>query len=197
MATRTAVVAGTATAVSGRTAVQAVQAARRAGRPVDLVLLDVNLPDMSGLDVARTLRARGETVDLLVITAHRDVATVRAASTLGVVGYLIKPFTLQVFQERMQAYAAQRDKLRRLSARKATVSDQGEVDRTLRLQDGSEEPLDPTTVSVDPAGRKAGWCPKICPVTTPSGAGRWRTPVATPGAAPSSGGCARAARRGR
>ena len=67
---------------------------------MDLVLLDVNLPDMSGLDLARTLRARGETVDLLVITAHRDVATVRAASTLGVVGYLIKPFTYAVFEEK-------------------------------------------------------------------------------------------------
>ncbi|MEX5258635.1 response regulator, partial [Kocuria arenosa] len=100
-----------ATAVSGRTAVQAVQAARRAGRPVDLVLLDVNLPDMSGLDVARTLRARGETVDLLVITAHRDVATVRAASTLGVVGYLIKPFTYAVFEEKLDAYRRYRSAL--------------------------------------------------------------------------------------
>ncbi|MGQ1837142.1 response regulator [Kocuria turfanensis] len=113
-----------ATAVSGHTAVQAVQAARRAGRPVDLVLLDVNLPDMSGLDVARTLRARGESVDLLVITAHRDVATVREATTLGVVGYLIKPFTYAVFEEKLAAYRSYRSALGRVG-----VVDQAEVDR--------------------------------------------------------------------
>ncbi|MEF3121445.1 response regulator [Kocuria flava] len=112
------------TAVSGRTAVQAVRAARGAGRPVDLVLLDVNLPDVSGLDVARGLRAAGESVDLLVVTAHRDVATVRRAGTLGVVGYLIKPFTYAALEEKLAAYR----RYRGLLGRGGSV-DQAEVDR--------------------------------------------------------------------
>lgn len=131
-----------ATAVSGRTAVQAVQAARRAGRPVDLVLLDVNLPDMSGLDVARTLRARGETVDLLVITAHRDVATVRAASTLGVVGYLIKPFTYAVFEEKLDAYRRYRSAL----GAAGTVG-QAEVDRAFAALGAPTHPDAPKGLS--------------------------------------------------
>ncbi|TDL37748.1 response regulator [Kocuria rosea] len=131
-----------ATAVSGRTAVQAVQAARRAGRPVDLVLLDVNLPDMSGLDVARTLRARGETVDLLVITAHRDVATVRAASTLGVVGYLIKPFTYAVFEEKLDAYRRYRSAL----GAAGTVG-QAEVDRAFAALGAPTRPDAPKGLS--------------------------------------------------
>lgn len=133
-----------ATAVSGRTAVQAVQAARRAGQPVDLVLLDVNLPDMSGLDVARTLRARGESVDLLVITAHRDVATVREATTLGVVGYLIKPFTYAVFEEKLAAYRSYRSALGTGGA-----VGQAEVDRAFAALGSPVRPSAPKGLSAE------------------------------------------------
>ena len=59
----------------------------------DLVLLDIYLPDMSGLDVLKALRGASHPVDVLMITAARDVATVRAAMRGGAVNYLIKPFT--------------------------------------------------------------------------------------------------------
>ena len=63
-----------------------VQAAVRAlaRQPIDLVLLDLNLPDGSGLEVLRGVRAAGRPVDILTITAAREVEPVRAALTLGV-----------------------------------------------------------------------------------------------------------------
>jgi len=99
----------------------------------DLILLDIHLPDMSGLEVLQRLRARpsGQTLDVIAITAAREVETVRAAMAGGVASYLIKPFTLQVFRQRLEAYAAQRRELRRRAARQGTVLDQGEVDRLL------------------------------------------------------------------
>ncbi len=99
----------------------------------DLVLLDIHLPDISGLEVLRRLRARsdGADVDVLAITAAREVDTLRTAMTGGVSDYLIKPFPLRLFKERLESYAAQRDSLRRLSARQVTVQDQHEVDRLL------------------------------------------------------------------
>lgn len=99
----------------------------------DLILLDVHLPDMSGIEVLRQLRARphGAAVDVLAITAAREVDTIRAAMAGGVVDYLIKPFTLRVFGERLRNYASRHETLQRLSARKATVQDQHQVDRLL------------------------------------------------------------------
>ena len=110
----------------------------------DLILLDIHLPDMSGLEVLQRLRARpaGQALDVIAITAAREVETVRAAMAGGVAHYLIKPFTLQVFRERLEGYAAQRQELRRRAARHATVRDQGEVDRLLsapRLVGSSED----------------------------------------------------------
>jgi two-component system CitB family response regulator len=110
----------------------------------DLVLLDIHLPDMSGLEVLQRLRARpdGPELDVIAITAAREVETVRAAMAGGVAHYLIKPFTLQVFRERMLGYAAQRNELRRRAARQSTVRDQSEVDRLLsapRLVGSSED----------------------------------------------------------
>lgn len=99
----------------------------------DLVLLDIHLPDMSGLEVLGRLRARpdGALIDVLAITAAREVDTVRAAMAAGVSDYLIKPFPLRVFRERLEAYAAQRSAIRRLAARQPTVNDQVEVDRLM------------------------------------------------------------------
>lgn len=72
---------------------------------VDLVLLDVYLPDMTGLDVCRTLRARGDAVDVIAVTSARDLATVRSAVSLGIVQYLIKPFQFAAFRGKLEAYA--------------------------------------------------------------------------------------------
>ncbi|MEO3870486.1 response regulator [Nonomuraea sp. B12E4] len=75
----------------------------------DLVLLDIYLPDMSGLEVLKALTD----VDVLMISAARDVPTVREAMRGGAVNYLIKPFTAAALTERLRQYA---DTRRRLTA---------------------------------------------------------------------------------
>lgn len=79
--------------------------------PVDLVLLDLNLPDGHGLDIARAIRAAGRPVDVLAITAAREVELVRAAVSLGGVGYLLKPFTFADLRERLDSYRRYREGL--------------------------------------------------------------------------------------
>src|SRR5690349_1976530 len=72
----------------------------------DLILLDIYLPDMSGLEVLQHLRERGTAVDALMVTAARDVATIRTALRGGVVNYIIKPFTFDALRDRLERYAA-------------------------------------------------------------------------------------------
>ena len=76
----------------------------------DLVLLDVYLPDVSGLDLLGDLRAAAPEVDVLVISAAREAETVRKALRGGIVHYLMKPFSYDDLRLRLehyqQAYAA-------------------------------------------------------------------------------------------
>ena len=91
----------------------------------DLVLLDIYLPDMSGLEVLQRLREDEKTpVDVIAITAARDVDSLRAAMRGGVVHYLIKPFLFSTFEEKLLSYAAARDRITRLAR-----AEQGDVDR--------------------------------------------------------------------
>ncbi|SNS81272.1 Response regulator of citrate/malate metabolism [Geodermatophilus pulveris] len=87
----------------------------------DLVLLDVYLPDMTGLEVLRRLRAGGAPVDVVVISAARDAESIRSALHGGVLHYLVKPFDRQTFQTRLREYAALRAEL-------ATLQDAGQAD---------------------------------------------------------------------
>ncbi len=89
-----------------------------------LVLLDLYLPDGHGLDLVReTLEQKERRPDFLVITAARDMASVRAAMQLGTVHYLVKPFTFGQLEERLIAY---RDLRRRLA--RTDEAEQHEVD---------------------------------------------------------------------
>lgn len=67
-----------------------------------LVLLDVYLPDLGGLDVLRRLRATGDDVEVIAVTAARDLDTVRRARLLGVRHYLVKPFSGASLGERLE-----------------------------------------------------------------------------------------------
>ena len=93
-----------------------------------LVLLDVYLPDLGGLDVLRRLRAAGNDVEVIAVTAARDLETVRRARLLGVRHYLVKPFSGASLVERL-------DDVRRGivadRAAPAAALDQRAVDRVL------------------------------------------------------------------
>ncbi|HET9849924.1 MAG TPA: response regulator [Candidatus Dormibacteraeota bacterium] len=104
----------------------------------DLLLLDIYLPDMSGLDVMRRIREAGASrVDIIAITAARDVESLRSAMHGGVVHYLIKPFRFVALQEKLQSYAAMRQRLAQLSE-----ADQHAVDTLYHiLRQGAAETL--------------------------------------------------------
>jgi response regulator of citrate/malate metabolism len=95
----------------------------------DLLLLDIYLPDMSGIEVMRRLRARDDAeVDVIAITSAKDVKTLRGAMHQGVVHYLIKPFSFSVFRERLETYAALKARLDGIHH-----ADQGQVDKLYAL----------------------------------------------------------------
>ncbi len=71
--------------------------------PFDLVLLDLGLPDGSGLDVLRALRSRRDATPVIVLTA-RDAAGDRVAGLdAGADDYLVKPFDYDELKARMRA----------------------------------------------------------------------------------------------
>ena len=95
----------------------------------DLLLLDIYLPDMSGLDVIQSLREPGgPSVDVIAITSAKDVDTLRRAIQGGVIHYLVKPFFFDTFRERLEKYATLRTRLDRIRE-----ADQGEIDRLYGL----------------------------------------------------------------
>jgi response regulator of citrate/malate metabolism len=111
-------------------------AALRAER-VDLVLLDLNLPDKHGLEVARALRAAGSGTDVLAVTSARDIAMVRQAVALGVTHYLLKPFTFAAFRDKLDRYARYRAQVQETGE----VAAQHEIDRVFATLRGSRDTL--------------------------------------------------------
>lgn len=77
----------------------------------DLILLDVYLPDMTGLEVLKRLRADGNLVGVIMITAARELDTVRGALDGGAADYLIKPFEFDQLRAKLVAFAARADAL--------------------------------------------------------------------------------------
>jgi response regulator of citrate/malate metabolism len=127
---------GFRTAAVAATGAAALDALART--PVDLVLLDMNLPDTHGIELCRRIRAAGADVDVLAVTAARELSVVRAAAAHGVVGYLLKPFTYSALRDRLRGYAEYRERL----AHGGDAAGQSEVDRVLEaVRPGGPPPL--------------------------------------------------------
>ncbi|OZM71487.1 two-component system response regulator [Amycolatopsis antarctica] len=100
---------------AAHTGADAVRAVRDL-RP-DLVLLDIYLPDMDGIAVLRELRADPSTedTDVMVITAARDVDTIRGAMRGGALHYLIKPFSHAALRDQLLHFGSMQQKLDKLA----------------------------------------------------------------------------------
>ncbi|WP_039800396.1 response regulator [Nocardia araoensis] len=112
---------------TGREAMRAAADAAAEGTPIDLVLMDIGLPDASGLDVAAALTGLAPRPDVIAITSARDLAMVRTAVSHGVVLYLLKPFTFAAFRDKLDRY---REFRTALPAGESAIS-QHDIDRAL------------------------------------------------------------------
>ena len=100
---------------------QAVQLAEE-HRP-DIVLLDINMPEMDGLSAYKEIVRAHPDIGCIIISAEKDTTTLRNAISVGVQDYLIKPFTVEeletavarvyVHVEKIRQELAQADQLRR------------------------------------------------------------------------------------
>ncbi|MEV5999955.1 response regulator [Streptomyces griseomycini] len=112
----------------------------------DLVLLDLYLPDLFGLDVIPRLRTAGHDCDVMVISAAREADAVRGAVRHGVVDYLLKPFEFEDLRGRLERYAVQRGRLL-----ETVVRGQADVDRVLAGVAAPASPLLPKGMSAETA----------------------------------------------
>ena len=79
---------------------------------VDLLVLDVYMPQMDGFETLRRVRNKQITVDAIMVTAANDRNSLEEALHLGVVDYLVKPFTFDRFQMALEKYISQNSALK-------------------------------------------------------------------------------------
>lgn len=116
--------------------------------PVDLVLLDMGLPDLPGLDVVRAMRAAGHRADVVAVTSVRDLEMVRSAVSLGVVQYVLKPFVFATLRDRLVAYREYRSE-----AAAGEADTQAEVDTVFSRLRPVATPTVPKGMTEDLLGR--------------------------------------------
>ena len=73
----------------------------------DLIILDVYMPHMDGFETLRNIRSRKIPAEAIMVTAANDIKSLEEALRLGVVDYLVKPFTFERFQSALEKFIAQ------------------------------------------------------------------------------------------
>jgi two-component system CitB family response regulator len=110
----------------------------------DLLLLDVYLPDGTGLDILHELRSNNLSCDVILITAARDVETLQQAMRGGVVDYLLKPVIFPRLEAALKKYTSQKHQLNH-----ASDLDQNIVDKMLQSSSASESPKNRLPKGID------------------------------------------------
>ncbi|MDN6699289.1 MAG: response regulator, partial [Staphylococcus equorum] len=73
-------------------------------KEIDLLLLDIYMPEENGLTFLKYIREQGYKIDAILITAATDVEDIQTAFRYGAVDYLIKPFDFERFQQSLLRY---------------------------------------------------------------------------------------------
>lgn len=87
-----------------------------ADEEMELILLDIYMPGVNGVEFLTELRVAGNLVDVIFLTAAKDTGMINRAIKLGLFDYLIKPFSYERFRESLENYARFRDMLYRSDA---------------------------------------------------------------------------------
>ncbi|MDO4507076.1 MAG: response regulator [Spirochaetales bacterium] len=95
---------------------------------IDLIVLDVYMPVMDGVETLKRIRDRKISSEVIMVTAANDTNTLEQTMHLGVLDYLIKPFTMERFLIALEKFLSQKETLRQ----KTTV-DQNSIDRLMTL----------------------------------------------------------------
>jgi response regulator of citrate/malate metabolism len=137
---------------TARDAMRAAAESATTDNPIDLVLLDIGLPDASGIALASGLSGLRPTPGIIAITSERDLEMVRAAVGHGALAYLLKPFTFAAFRERLERYRRYREAL----PAGTDAASQAEVDRALaelRVSDRASAPKGASPATNDEIAR--------------------------------------------
>ena len=94
-----------------------------------LVILDIYLPDLDGIQVLKEIRRQGIPSDVIMITAAQDVSTVQDVLRFGVVDYIIKPFKFERIQAALTNYQSYSEQLRDRGE-----MNQEDLDRLIKIQ---------------------------------------------------------------
>lgn len=69
----------------------------------DLIITDIDMPGMDGLELCNRIRKTGATVPIVVITSYSDKEMIQQAKTLGLAGWLLKPVTPEALMQKVDA----------------------------------------------------------------------------------------------
>lgn len=118
----------------------------------DLLLLDVYFPDMNGLDLLKETKQQTKQMDVIMITATKEIHKVQEAISIGVFDYIIKPVVFDRFKQSLLRFQDYHAKLLQLGVENIHINQQ-QVDKLLRRE-------------VDEAGNEKLYLPKgIDPLT--------------------------------
>ena len=92
---------------------------------IDLLILDVRLPGINGLDILKEVKIKYPFMEVIIISAHGDMDTVIKAMRLGAFDYLRKPFRyidIQIAIERTQKYLQMQRRLKQMEEKNSLIS---------------------------------------------------------------------------
>jgi two-component system CitB family response regulator len=99
----------------------------------DLILLDVYFPDMNGLDLLKETKQQTKQMDVIMITAAKEIAKVQDAISMGVFDYIIKPVVFERFKQSLVRFQEFHKKFLELRKENSFVTQQ-QIDRLLRKE---------------------------------------------------------------